>query len=125
MLRGIFLAILGATILFAGSMEFQNNIPRDNDKPVLVVVEKDGCPWCRKMKNETLQNKDVVKDLSDFHVVVMDQNRWNRLGFENVQSVPTMFFLDEEKRVVSKVLGFWDARDFQVDIRNAKAKMAK
>lgn len=123
MVRGLFLAIIATSFLFAGSMQFQNSIPRDNDKPVLVVVERDGCPWCRKMKNETLQNEAVINDLNGFHVVVMDQAKWNRLGFENVQSVPTMFFLDNEKRVLLKSVGFWDAQDFRVDIRNAKAKM--
>ena len=125
MLRGIFLAILSATVLMAGSIEFLNTIPRSNDKPVLVVVERDGCPWCRKMKNETLQDKMVVQDLKNYFVVIMDQERWNRLGFEKVQSVPTMFFLDNEKRVLSKVVGFWDARDFRVDIRNANSKLQK
>lgn len=115
--------LLPITLLLADS--FQTNIPRANDKPVLVLVEREGCPWCHRMKDETLQDPNIVQMLEGFHIVVMDQSRWNRLGFEQVQSVPTMFFLDEEKRVVNMVRGFWEPIDFRHDIRDTKALLEK
>jgi thiol:disulfide interchange protein len=116
------LACLGV-FAFASQLNWQNNIPRGNEKPVMVLVEKESCPWCKRMKSQTLQDDKVVTALQKYDTVLISLERWNRMGFESVTSVPTVFFLDNEKRVVKKVVGFWEANDFLVDIRAADKKL--
>ena len=123
MIRILFLSLLSTLVLYAQQMQWEQNIPRGNDKPVVVLVEREGCPWCQKMKTQTFNDAMIIKELKDFAVVKMDQARWNRLGFETVRSVPSIFFLDNEKRVVKKVVGFWEPLDFKSDIVRVKAHL--
>lgn len=122
-MRILSLMLLGTLFLSAQQMQWEQNIPRGNDMPVVVMVEREGCPWCQKMKTQTFNDAMIIKELEGFAVVKMDQARWNRLGFETVQSVPTTFFLDHEKRVIKKVVGFWKAQDFKSDITRVKTNL--
>lgn len=120
MIKKILLLLSISILAFGADAKWQTNIPRGNDKPVVVMVEKQGCPWCKKMKENTFTNGKVLENLKDFHLVLIGIQRWNRMGFEQVTSVPTIFFLDNEKRVVKKAVGYWEAGDFLVDIKAAK-----
>jgi len=118
----VILACMGV-FAFALELNWQSNIPRGNEKPVMVLVEKESCPWCKRMKSQTLRDDKVVTALQKYDTVLISLERWNRMGFESVTSVPTVFFLDNEKRVIKKVVGFWEANDFLVDIRAADKKL--
>lgn len=124
-MKKIILLLGFVSFLAASSIQWETNIPRGNEKPVVVMVEKQGCPWCKRMKSETFEDANIKASLKEFDLVRIELPRWNRMGFEQVQSVPTVFFLDKEKRVIKKVVGFWEAGDFAFDIKRVKAQLQK
>ncbi|MGM0534019.1 MAG: thioredoxin fold domain-containing protein [Campylobacterota bacterium] len=123
MKKFILLLLTGSTLLFANSLQWQNTMPVKSDKPLMVFVEKSGCPWCQKMKNNTFKDDKVINALQAYTPVRMSIKRWNRLGFEQVNSVPAIFFFDRDKTQVHKTSGYWEPMDFLFDIKKASQKL--
>ncbi len=74
--------LLCAALVWAEGIRWEKDIAtaikkgRQLNKPVMVLVSKDGCHWCDHMRESTLKNPEVVKRLnSDFISVEGYTNR--------------------------------------------------
>lgn len=82
-------------------------------KLVMVMVESSFCRWCKKMKHRTLEDASVEKRLEKYILVkVMRDDAKATAVLPKVGGVPTIFFMDSEKKVIESVVGYFDVRDF-------------
>ena len=94
-------------------------------KTVMVFVEGENCSWCRKMKGRTLTEDSVVDRLEKFVVVkVMREDPKSMAVLPQIQGVPTIFFMDSNKKVIESVVGYLRVRDFTSTIDDVE-KMSK
>jgi cytochrome c biogenesis protein CcdA/HEAT repeat protein/thioredoxin-related protein len=82
-------------------------------KPVLVVFSSPDCPWCVRLKAETLSEKDVLAALEGFICVGIDTSRDERAAREyQVRGVPATLILSGGGRLQSAAEGFLDKAAF-------------
>lgn len=94
---------------------------KNENKTVMLMVEKEGCPYCKTMSDEVLIRPEVLELLNKHFVasraMLDDQNIPSK-----VTIVPTFLFVDPETSLVyKKVAGAWKAPDF-VDFLNMYKK---
>ncbi len=76
-------------------------------KPVLVVFSSPNCPWCVRLKTETLAEKDVQTALEGFICVAIDTSRDPRTAQEfQVSGVPLTLILSGDGRLQAIGEGF-------------------
>jgi len=90
------------------------------NKPILVVVSKPGCGWCKRLEKRTLQNSDIdtliQKNFVRVHVM-----RHRDYYPENLKVVlyPTTYFLDAQGKVIKKSIGYLPPADYKNEIDEA------
>ncbi len=78
-------------------------------KPVLLVFSSPDCPWCVRLKKETLAEKEVLTALEGFICVAIDTSRDARAAQEfQVQGVPMTVILSGDGRPQAVSRGFMD-----------------
>jgi len=98
---------------------------KKENKNVMVFVEGEHCRWCKKMKGRTLSDENVEKRLEKFVVVkVMREDPKVVAALPKIQGVPTVFFMDKNKKVLETVLGYFNVEDF-ISYINDVEKMSK
>ena len=70
------------------------------------MVQQDHCPWCKKLKTTTLQDKDVIAELDKNYVFVL-LNKKNKLpkGFEAPVS-PMLFIVNSKGEMLHEIIGY-------------------
>ena len=100
-------------------------LAKKEQKTVMVFVEGKNCSWCRKMKGRTLTEDSVVKRLEKFVVVkVMREDPTPMATLPQIKGVPTIFFMNSNKKVLESVVGYLRVRDF-IAVLDTVEKMAK
>ncbi len=102
-----------------------NNIPWEKDlssafakakkehKIVLVMAVSQGCKWCEKMESETLSDKEVLRRLKDYVLVLADrETKKEREQLPPFKHVPVIFFMTHEKDELDSLRGYFDKEDF-------------
>ena len=125
-MRLIFILTIFATFIFASKIEWVYslneaiNLAKKENKNIMVFVYANGCAYCEKMKNETLYNKDVARNLNkDFiNVALKIDSKEIRENFPQTSVTPTIYFITPNKELLTKVIGyqtlelfFWDLGD--------------
>ena len=101
------------------------SMAKKEHKTVMVFVEGKNCSWCRKMKGRTLTEDSVVKRLEKFVVVKVMREDPNAMAtLPQIKGVPTIFFMNSNKKVLESVIGYSRVRDFISTIDTVE-KMAK
>lgn len=87
-----------------------------------VLVEENYCPWCDRFKAQVLKDSQVQKALQEFELFSIMKRPWNKMGIVHghVRFVPTLIFLDENKRVTKRHDGFMDKDEFLQMIEKLK-----
>lgn len=108
-MRKILLTLLLTCSLFAAEIdEFakEMNFYRDydlalqeakeTDRPLMLIIVADYCPWCRKLERRTLASKEIKARLNEVVSVIMDQkydaNRFPKMFL--TPRKPTVFFIN-------------------------------
>lgn len=95
----------------------------EHKKMVVLVVVKDGCGWCEKMVNETLNDKKVHQKLSEDAVVAVIDLHTEQAEQLGAMYTPTIYFWDVKRnRSVQSSLGFEEAGSFLIDYVSAMEK---
>jgi len=90
-------------------------------KIVMVFVEGAHCRWCKKMKHRTLDEERVQKALKNFVTVkVMEEDTEAMKTLPEIEGVPTIFFMNANKKVLQKIAGYYAEDDFIAMIKNVK-----
>jgi len=87
---------------------------------ILLLVVKDGCHWCEKMVELTLQDKAVKDALSDTVIVIVDLDSELSKKFKADQT-PTMVFIDvKTKKSFYEQVGYEKPGSFMITIISAQ-----
>ena len=93
------------------------------NKVVMVLAEADYCRWCKKMKNETLEDKEVRKKLEEFILVKIDRDKVKVDYIPYAKYIPTIYFISKEKEIIEQVTGYFCVLDFKSWIDDVKKEM--
>lgn len=66
------------------------------DKPLMLIIVADYCPWCRKLERQTLASSKVKPRLAEVVPVIMDQ-KYDADKFPSMfltPRKPTVFFIN-------------------------------
>ena len=126
----LLIGVLFSTTLFAGEMVLEKDIAiafskaQKENKIVMVLVEGEHCRWCKKMKHRTLSDDSVSKRLESYIVVkVMREDADAIKDLPQINGVPTIFFMKENKKVLKSVVGYYDVYDFTSYINDIEQKV--
>ncbi len=130
MLKGISILIICTGVLFGldwvKDIDTAFHLAKKENKSIMVFVESEHCRWCKKMKGRTLSDENVQKRLEHFILVKVMREDKNAMQYlPEVRGVPTIFFMDKEKRILEDILGYFDVLDFTSYIDDVERKMAK
>ena len=90
-------------------------------KMVMVFVEGKHCRWCKKMKHRTLSEESVEKALKNFVTVkVMEEDAEAMKSLPKIEGVPTIFFMNADKKVLETIAGYYGGEDFIAMVKNVK-----
>ena len=82
-------------------------------KIVLVMAVSQGCRWCKKMKAKTLSDKQVLKRLKKYVLVMADRETpKEREQLPPFKHVPVIFFMNENQEELDSLRGYFDKEDF-------------
>jgi thioredoxin-related protein len=89
----------------------------------MVMVEGEHCRWCKKMKGRTLTDDAVEKRLENFVVVKVMREDSNAMAkLPPIEGVPTIFFMESDKAIIEKVVGYFNVEDFISYINDVEKK---
>jgi thioredoxin-related protein len=127
----VLLALL-STAIFANEMNWEKDIAtafakaKESNQTVMVYVETNNCPWCRKMKHRTLANDPVFEKLKNYVVVrtIKNSHEAQKYGL-NVTYVPTIFFFSPQEKLHIKTVGYYGVEDFLSWLGDVEKKASK
>lgn len=105
-------------------------------KRVIVFFEQQGCSYCRRMAQVTFADPGIADTLkTKFYMVALDmhgsldtvwvdgKSRTEKALAQhlNVQVTPTILFLDEQGRVLERVVGYRSPKAFRAILQGAQA----
>jgi thioredoxin-related protein len=130
--RVLFLLLVSSTLIFADGLNWRAtlsdaiSVAKKQDKIIMVFVQSDYCRWCKKMKNRTFINPNVVQRLLQIEVVKVMRDDYDTLqDFPSIRGVPTIFFITSDKKIVGQIVGYVDPVDFLSYLDDAQAKAKK
>jgi len=92
-------------------------------KTVMLMISQEGCPGCEYMESVVFNNTDVAKALKDnFIVIHIDKHKDSVPNGLEYFATPTFFFLDENEKVLKRLTGGENAKDFVATLEAMKAK---
>jgi len=107
---------------FASHMGYQRDyakalsIAKKENKPLMLVIGTDYCPWCRKFERKTLKYIKVAIEVNkNFIPIVVDKNR-DKGTFPSQYSspiTPAVFFINpNDNSLVGKSVGYIRKKDY-------------
>ena len=79
---------------------------QNNDKPIILMYGRDNCLACSRMYDETFEDEDLTNFIqNNFHLVHVNLSHKQKLRGYPVLGTPTFYFIDKNKKVLSKLIG--------------------
>ena len=102
-------------------------LSKKKQKPIMVYVEAEHCPWCTKMREEVLEEKDTIKVLNrDFVLVKLDiDGKDAREFFPNTSMTPTTYFISADSKPLLMVEGYANSFSFYSYLSDVDKKIAE
>ncbi len=92
-------------------------------KTVMIMLSQKGCPGCSYMKNVVFNNKNIAKKLKKYYIVVhLDVHEDSIPDGLKYFATPTFYFLNADKKVLKRLNGGENAKDFSTTLSALKAK---
>lgn len=97
----------------AGSLSEALQKAKTSDKQVFAVFESDTCTYCHQLRQNTLNDAQVMEKLNESYVVVIiNVNDSPEIASKyNVYSTPTMLILDNEGNELKSIGGYYGPED--------------
>ncbi|MFO0916376.1 MAG: thioredoxin family protein [Pirellulales bacterium] len=98
-------------IAWNASWEAAQRSARQSGRPMLVLLSKEHCPYCTKLKSQTLTAPEVVQAVNgQFVPVKLDGPQHQALVKRaGVKMYPTLLVMTADNRVINKIDGFVDS----------------
>jgi thioredoxin-related protein len=115
---------LSADVVWQKDFSQALELAKKEQKVLMLFVESKSCRWCKKMKSRTLSNEMVIKRLKPYVSVKVIRDDIDVLrDLPAINGVPTIFFLTVDKRVLEKVVGYFNVEDFLSYIDDVEKKV--
>jgi len=128
-MKRLFLLIIFSIFVYAENINWLYSVKdglqksKELDRPLMIYVKGEHCPWCKKMEEDIFGDKDMAKVLNQKFVLVKLDKRSKDVEtyFPDVYITPTTFFIGYNKKPLYRIDGFMDDYRFSlltVDILN-------
>ncbi|WP_373069606.1 thioredoxin family protein [Sulfurimonas sp.] len=128
----LILTFLLSISLLANSIEWQNNYKtalesaKKENKLLFVFITSKNCKFCKKLKETTLKNKDIVNKINkDYISVIVMKDKDYFPSKLNAKATPMIYFLDKDENIIDYSLGYWDVVDFNFILKDVKKRLDK
>ena len=113
-LMGIFWSgLFGTELVWQKDIDAAFEIAQKEHKNIMLMVESQNCRWCKKMEDETLADENVQKRLAAYSLVKVSRGEERIVDqLPMIHGVPTIFFMTPEKKILQKVVGYFNVEDF-------------
>lgn len=118
--------------LYANSIDWHNNYDealnkaKKENKLLLVFITSKNCKFCKKLKETTLKDKDIVNKINrDYISVIVMKDRDSFPNKLNAKATPMIYFLDKNENIIDYSLGYWDKVDFNFILKDVKKRLSK
>lgn len=100
---------------------------RTEQRPMLLYVSKQGCPYCRMMETGTLRDPALMEHIqSQFVTAAVEAHAHadfvQRLS---VRAFPTLLVIDRDGRAVAAIVGYVSAAQLQERLNNLSTRLAE
>ena len=104
-------------IRWGNNLDSALNLASNSNKIIMIDFMAEWCPPCKKMDKETFSNKSVIQKLTEFILVRIDIDKQQNIAKKyngNARKyggigVPNILFLDRERNIVHRIVGFHNA----------------
>lgn len=124
------LTLFGANVdVFAKKMGFERDYKtaltkaKAENRPLMMVLGADYCPWCRKFEHKTLSSK-LIKPILDKEVITLIVDK--KFDIESFPSkfrtkfTPRVFFIDShDEHIISQTTGYIKKKNFLHNLNDA------
>jgi thioredoxin-related protein len=98
---------------------------KKSNKLVMLKLTSEDCHFCKKMDREVLEDKEIALFLDKNFILVEIDIKKERLPLALEYKVtPTFFFIDKNEKIIYKMQGSWNKKDFmdllEIVLRKAK-----
>ncbi len=111
-------------ILMSGELKNALLEAKNQQKPLMVMVTTEACRYCKKMKEETLQNSRVKEETKGFLFTKIDQHDVEAEHYlPAINYAPTIFFVSPKFQIVNSAEGYLPPHKFIPWIEDTKEKL--
>ena len=120
-------SLIASGLNWVDSMGKALELSTKNHKPIMVFVEAEHCPWCTRMLEEVLEEKDTIKVLNrDYVLVKLDiDSKDAREYFPNTSMTPTTYFISADSKPLLMVEGYVNSFSFYSYLGDVDRKIAE
>ena len=96
---------------------------KEKTKIVIIMFEHEGCPACAYMENVVFKDKNIQKIINK-NFIAVDVDVYNDFVPDGMSYIgtPTFYFLTYDKKVLMKIQGAYNIKDFLSILEKVKAK---
>ena len=88
-------------------------LAKETNKTVMLKLTSPSCHFCKKMDDEVLSDTEVVALLKKSFILVDINVKKESVPLDLKYKVtPTFFFMDKNEKVIYKIQGSWNKKDF-------------
>lgn len=138
-LRSVFSLLIPAIVLVttssvsAESLKWSKDMKtawktaQEKEQPLLLFVSSKNCPYCERMKKQTLQDESIVKQVSDGFIAVRVDAKEDAelLKKLRIRLLPTTVILKPDGVVVESIRGFQTAEQLRKRLLSTERTAAK
>ncbi len=93
------------------------------DKDIYLLITSSDCRWCRKFESTTMQDKELLSNLSQKYVFIQMNKEIDDIDSKfNTKSVPRHYFITKEDKIIHTFLGAWNREDFNSFLKDVDKK---
>jgi len=80
---------------------------KEQKKPIFILFSKEGCRWCKKLKENITTVDELKNRLKDeFVVLFIDKNIDKYPSIYKIEAVPTVFLTSETENIYTQIIGY-------------------
>ncbi|MBN1906198.1 MAG: thioredoxin fold domain-containing protein [Deltaproteobacteria bacterium] len=83
---------------------------KKKDKPLVLILSREGCPWCERLFDETMEDPRVINLDKEFVWAKMNGEKYHELmDTYEMDSYPSIVILNKNGEVIEKIAGYQSA----------------
>jgi thioredoxin-related protein len=121
------LSAFGAEVTWNSGYDQALAKAKKENKPLMVLITREDCGWCRKLESTTLKDNEVVSRINtSFEAVNVTKEKSIYPKNLTAKMVPMSYFIDPRNgKVLYSIPGYWEAEDYNSVLDDALRKYKK